>query len=459
MVVRADSAGPERRNTEAQLEEAAGLARAIGLDVRACEAFRVRQLKPATLFGSGQVEQIATLARQDDAELVVVDNALTPVQQSNLEKAIGAKVIDRTGLILEIFGERAATNEGRLQVELAHLDYQAGRLVRSWTHLERQRGGFGFLGGPGETQIEADRRMIRDRMAKIRRELDQVTRTRGLHRARRQRAPWPVIALVGYTNAGKSTLFNRMTGSAVLAQNMLFATLDPTMRQISLPGLDKAILSDTVGFVSDLPTQLIAAFRATLEEVVYADLIVHVRDIAHPDTEAQRADVMQVLSELGVSTVGMGTDTGAAEPEEEGDELTHPAYLEVWNKIDLLLPDQREELTGIAARHDDVAMLSAVSGEGVERLRRLIGERMTVGNRVYRLPVAASDGAALAWLHEYGEVLSIAADEDPGHHDASREGDSTFLVSVRLSDAAHARFLARMGMAPETGPETGDDEV
>ena len=304
VVVHAETHGPERRDSDARLEEAGGLALAIGIDVRAAQAFRVRDRKPATLFGSGQVEQIATLVNQEEAELVIVDNALSPVQQSNLEKAVGAKVIDRTGLILEIFGERAATNEGRLQVELAHLDYQAGRLVRSWTHLERQRGGFGFLGGPGETQIEADRRMIRDRMAKIRKELDQVTRTRGLHRARRQRAPWPVIALVGYTNAGKSTLFNRLTGADVMAEDLLFATLDPTMRQIALPGLDKAILSDTVGFVSDLPTQLIAAFRATLEEVLSADLIVHVRDIAHPDSDAQRDDVLDVLSELGVAGEG-----------------------------------------------------------------------------------------------------------------------------------------------------------
>ncbi|MFZ2981642.1 MAG: GTPase HflX, partial [Sphingobium sp.] len=277
VVVHAELHGGDRRNPEARLEEAKGLALAIGIDVQASQSFRVRDRKPATLFGSGQVDAIAALAMDHEADLVVVDNALSPVQQSNLEKATKAKVIDRTGLILEIFGERAATNEGRLQVELAHLDYQAGRLVRSWTHLERQRGGFGFLGGPGETQIEADRRMIRDRMAKIRRELEQVTRTRGLHRARRQKAPWPVIALVGYTNAGKSTLFNRMTGAEVMAEDLLFATLDPTMRQIALPGLDKAILSDTVGFVSDLPTQLIAAFRATLEEVLSADLIVHVR--------------------------------------------------------------------------------------------------------------------------------------------------------------------------------------
>lgn len=315
----------------------------------------MRDRKPATLFGSGQVDQIATLARAEDAELVIVDNALSPVQQSNLEKATETKVIDRTGLILEIFGERAATNEGRLQVELAHLDYQAGRLVRSWTHLERQRGGFGFLGGPGETQIEADRRMIRDRMAKIRRELDQVTKTRGLHRARRQRAPWPVIALVGYTNAGKSTLFNRLTGADVMAEDLLFATLDPTMRQIALPGLDKAILSDTVGFVSDLPTQLIAAFRATLEEVLSADLIIHVRDIAHPDSEAQRDDVMDVLAELGVAGEGALDASEGSDP---------PPIIEAWNKLDLLDEEAALLARETAARRNDVVILSALTGEG-----------------------------------------------------------------------------------------------
>jgi GTP-binding protein HflX len=293
-IVALPDTGGSVRDADARLEEAAGLAEAIGIDVVDKLHFRVRQAKPATLFGSGQVDQLAVAVQQNEAELVIVDASVTPVQQRNLEDKLKAKVIDRTGLILEIFGERAATAEGRLQVELAHLDYQAGRLVRSWTHLERQRGGFGFLGGPGETQIEADRRMIRDRMARLRKELTDVRRTRGLHRDRRRRAPWPVIALVGYTNAGKSTLFNRMTGADVMAEDLLFATLDPTMRQIRLPGLDKAILSDTVGFVSDLPTQLVAAFRATLEEVTAADLIVHVRDIAHPDSDAQKADVERV---------------------------------------------------------------------------------------------------------------------------------------------------------------------
>ncbi|MBM3596339.1 MAG: GTPase HflX, partial [Alphaproteobacteria bacterium] len=268
-----------------RLEEAKGLALAIGLVVADAFALPIRQPRAATLFGEGQVQNIATACEQIEAELIVVDGSLSAIQQRNLEEETGRKVIDRTGLILEIFGERAATAEGRLQVELAHLDYQAGRLVRSWTHLERQRGGFGFLGGPGETQIEADRRMIRDRMARIRRELEQVKRTRGLHRGRREKAPWPVIALVGYTNAGKSTLFNRLTGAQVMAEGLLFATLDPTMRAIRLPGVEKAILTDTVGFISDLPTQLVAAFRATLEEVTAADVIIHVRDVANPDSD------------------------------------------------------------------------------------------------------------------------------------------------------------------------------
>ena len=403
------------RDTDARLEEASGLAAAIGLEVMDKLAFRLRQPKPSTLFGSGQVEQIATAARMHDAELVVVDAALTPVQQQNLEKATEAKVIDRTGLILEIFGERAATAEGRLQVELAHLDYQAGRLVRSWTHLERQRGGFGFLGGPGETQIEADRRLIRDRMAKIRRELEQVRKTRGLHRARRERAPWPVVALVGYTNAGKSTLFNRLTGADVMAENLLFATLDPTMRQVSLPGIDKAILSDTVGFVSDLPTQLVAAFRATLEEVTAADLILHVRDIAHPDTEAQRADVLAVLAEIGV-----GPEAGEGAP-----------IIEVWNKLDALDAQAHERVLADAARDDDVIAISALTGEGMEDLRRTVAERLLAGARVHSISLPAGDGGAIAWLHQHGEVL-----------DQAMEGE-TLTLDVRLSPDEWDRFQAR----------------
>lgn len=401
-----------RRSAEARVDEAEGLAEAIGIDVVAARPLRVRTVRPATLLGKGQVEEIAEAAQDKKAGLLIVDAVLSPIQQKNLEEEVGTKVIDRTGLILEIFGERAATAEGRLQVELAHLDYQAGRLVRSWTHLERQRGGFGFLGGPGETQIEADRRLIRERMAKIRRELDQVKRTRGLHRDRRQRAPWPVIALVGYTNAGKSTLFNRLTGEAVFAENLLFATLDPTMRDIRLPGFDKVILSDTVGFVSDLPTELIAAFRATLEEVREADLLVHVRNMAHPDREAQREDVEDVLTSLGLGEEGA------------------PPRIEAWNKIDLLSDGERARLAEEARRRENVVPISAVTGAGLDELRECMAAKLRSGEQVHQIRLPATAGSKIAWLHSRGEVLDQKLDHDE------------LELSVRLSPDNWARFQA-----------------
>lgn len=412
VAVKRQRAESDGRSADARLEETIGLAEAIGIDVVAGRVFTLRVLRPATLLGKGQVEQVAEIARENEAGLLIVDAPLTPVQQKSLEEQVGTKVIDRTSLILEIFGERAATAEGRLQVELAHLDYQAGRLVRSWTHLERQRGGFGFLGGPGETQIESDRRMIRERMARIRRELEQVKRTRSLHRGRRQRAPWPVIALVGYTNAGKSTLFNRMTGEEVLAENMLFATLDPTMRETRLPGFDKAILSDTVGFVSELPTQLVAAFRATLEEVASADLLVHVRDMAHPDRDAQKEDVEAVLAQLGVGA----EDEGA------------PPRIEAWNKVDLLGGRQREAILTEAERREDVIAISALTGFGIDALRERIAERLHGGDDLHEIRIPAADGGRIAWLHARGDVV-----------DQQTRG-SEVRLQVRLSPENWARF-------------------
>jgi len=409
------------QDAESRLDEAKGLALAIGIVVAEAFVIPLREPRPGTLFGEGQVQNIAVACEQSEAELVIVDGALSAIQQRNLEEKLKRKVIDRTGLILEIFGERAATAEGRLQVELAHLDYQAGRLVRSWTHLERQRGGFGFLGGPGETQIEADRRMIRDRMAKLRRELDQVRRTRGLHRDRREKAPWPVIALVGYTNAGKSTLFNYLTGADVMAQDLLFATLDPTMRAVRLPGVEKAIMSDTVGFISDLPTQLVAAFRATLEEVTAADVILHVRDIANPETDAQKQQVLKVLGELDLV-------------DEEGGNPAIP-MIEVWNKWDLLSPTQVEQLSEvIAARPDEIIVpTSAVTGEGCDDLLTVVDRLLTADARLYTFVLPASDGQRIAWLHAHGEVVE---ESDAGEGEQGPQ----LRLGVRLSPKEFGRF-------------------
>jgi len=377
--------GPSR-DPEARLEEAVGLAQALDLDVRESVIAPLRKLTPATLFGKGKVDEIADLARYVEADVAVVDDALTPVQQRNLEKAWNCKVIDRTGLILEIFARRARTREGRLQVELARLTYERSRLVRTWTHLERQRGGFGFFGGPGETQIEADRRLIAEKITKLKKELADVRRTRGLQRSARKRVPYPTVALVGYTNAGKSTLFNRLTQAEVLAEDLLFATLDPTIRTLKLPDGRPAILSDTVGFISDLPHELVEAFRATLEEVREADVILHVRDIASEETDAQAGDVREVLDRLGV-------------------DMDERPILEVWNKVDLLDEDGRRAVEGDARRaHPPAILVSAVTGEGTEELLRAVAALVDEAPPI-DVYAPAGEGAAIAWLYRHGRVL------------------------------------------------------
>lgn len=411
-----------RHSTEDRLEEAVGLAQAIELTVADAEVVRLANPRPATLFGTGKIEELAARIEDLDTGLVIVDHALTPIQQRNLERDWQAKVLDRTGLILEIFGRRARTREGSLQVELAHLMFQRSRLVRSWTHLERQRGGFGFLGGPGETQIETDRRLLRDRIEKIRSELEKVTRTRTLHRSGRAKVPYPVVAIVGYTNAGKSTLFNRLTGAGVLSQDQVFATLDPTMRELQLDSGRRIILSDTVGFISDLPTMLVAAFRATLEEVVAADVILHVRDISHPETEAQRLDVEQVLADL------LDTDVEAAAP-----------IVEVWNKIDLVDDTAMEAIS--AARQQAInlgtppVLTSAVTGQGLDDLCRHIDDIIGRGDVTLRIVVPAAAGKLRHWLHENATVLSTEVCDD-------NTGASE--LEVRISNVKHGQLLHRL---------------
>ncbi|GAA3073587.1 GTPase HflX [Rhizobium viscosum] len=413
------------RTPESRLDEATGLAQAIDLDVVNGSIVPVNDPRPATLLGTGKIEEIKHLLDERNSGLVIVDHPLTPVQQRNLEKEWNAKVIDRTGLILEIFGRRASTKEGTLQVDLAHLNYQKGRLVRSWTHLERQRGGGGFMGGPGETQIEADRRLLQDRIIKLERELEQVVRTRQLHRAKRKKVPHPIVALVGYTNAGKSTLFNRITGAGVLAEDMLFATLDPTLRRMKLPHGRTVILSDTVGFISDLPTHLVAAFRATLEEVLEADLVLHVRDMSDVDNQAQSADVLRILNDLGID-------------EAEGERR----ILEVWNKIDRLEPEAHDAMVQKSSGMKNVIAVSAISGEGVDRLMDEISRRLSGVMTETTVTLPVDKLALLPWLYDHAVVDSREDNED-----------GSVTLDLRLSETEAAELERRIGNGAKPAKE------
>lgn len=399
----------------ARLEEAVGLAQAIDLEIVHSEVVSLSAAKAGTLIGAGKVSELARVVSEYDAEIVIVDHQLTPVQQRNLERSLDAKVLDRTGLILEIFGRRARTKEGRLQVDLAHLEYQRGRLVRSWTHLERQRGGSGFMGGPGETQIEADRRLLQERIVRIKRELETVRRTRDLHRAKRRRVPFPVAAIVGYTNAGKSTLFNRLTGAAVMAEDMLFATLDPTLRRVRFPHGTVIILSDTVGFISDLPPHLVAAFRATLEEVVEADLVIHLRDISDPDTTAHAGDVEEVLGSLGIDA----SDT--------------QRVIEVWNKIDLLTDSDRERLLRDEANKTAPIAISAATGEGIDDLMALIEERVSGQLGEIAVELSPAQLGQVDWVYRHGNVL---------RRDNHEDGSVT--IHMLATDAAREEIMRRL---------------
>ncbi|MDW5313877.1 GTPase HflX [Rhizobium sp. PL01] len=418
-------AATSTRTDESRLEETIGLALAIDLEVVHGMIVPVAQPKPGTLLGSGKIEEIGHLLSEHNAGLVIIDHPLTPVQQRNLEKEWNCKVIDRTGLILEIFGRRASTKEGTLQVELAHLNYQKGRLVRSWTHLERQRGGAGFMGGPGETQIEADRRLLQEKIVKLEKELEQVRRTRQLHRAKRKKVPHPIVALVGYTNAGKSTLFNRITGAGVLAEDMLFATLDPTLRRMKLPHGRMVMLSDTVGFISDLPTHLVAAFRATLEEVLEADLILHVRDLADPDNQVQAQDVLRILDDLGID-----------------EKARSERIIEIWNKIDLLDEEARESLIQKAENSDNTVAVSAVTGEGVDHLLGEINKRLSGVLMECNVVLPANKLQLLSWVYEHTMV--------DGREDLE---DGSVSLDLRMTPSESEELDRRLGNSPKAAAQ------